>query len=182
MKERYEVDVNHSVLGFTAKHLGVANVRGRFTGFSGYLDLDGDDVTSASVEIRVDAASIDTGVGQRDDHLRSADFFDAATHPTISFRSTSITAAGDDAFRVEGDLTIRQTTRPITLDVTLEGRTPDPWGGKERLGISASGQINRMDYGLNWNGLAGVVPLASHNIKLNIDLELASKASAEAQS
>ena len=161
---RYELDPHHTHLGFTAKHLAVSVVRGRFNKFEGHFESPDDDYTKAGGEVKVEVASLES----RDTHLRSADFFDAEKYPYITFKLTSIEPVDDENFRVKGDLTIKETTRPITLDATVEGRMPDPFGAKERLGISARGQLNRMDFGLNWDGVAGAVPFASHTIKLEV--------------
>ena len=109
------------------------------------------------------------------DPLRNNDFLDADAYPTITFNSTSIAHEGGNNFVVTGDLTIKETTRPVELTGTIEGRLPDPFGGRERLGVSATGQVNRMDFGLNWDGVAGAVPFAGHTIKLAIDAEIVVK-------
>jgi polyisoprenoid-binding protein YceI len=172
---RYELDPNHSTVGFSAKHLAVATVRGRFTRFEGQFEGPVDDATKVSGDARVEVASITTNTDQRDNHLLSADFFEAEKYPYITFKITSIEKKSADKYAVRGDLTIKATTKPITLDATVEGRIPDPFGGKERIGVTATGQLNRMDFGLNWDGIAGAVPIASHNIKLEIDAAIVVK-------
>lgn len=173
---RYEIDPTHTNIGFTAKHLAVSTVHGQFSKFDGHFEGPDDDLTKARGEVKVEVASLSTRTDQRDNHLRSADFFDAEKYPYLTFKLTRIDKVDGENFTVRGDLTIKDTTKPITLNATLEGRLPDPFGAKERLGISATGQINRMDFGLNWDGLAGVVPMASHTIKLVIDAEIVVKA------
>ena len=173
---RYEIDPAHTNVGFSAKHLAVTTVRGQFTKFEGYFEGPEDDFTKARGEVKIDVASIDTRTEMRDNHLRSADFFDAEKFPYMTFNVTGVELLKGDTYHVQGDLTIKDSTRPITLEATLEGRLPDPFGGKERLGVSAKGQINRMDFGLNWDGIAGAVPIASHTIKLEIDAEIVVKA------
>ncbi|MEO8745030.1 MAG: YceI family protein [Candidatus Dormiibacterota bacterium] len=173
---RYEIDQQHTHLGFTAKHLGVSTVRGRFNGFEGYFESPDDDYTKALGEVRIDVASLESRSDQRDNHLRSADFFDVEKHPYITFKLTGIEPIDDENFRAKGELTVKDVTKPITLDATIEGRLPDPFGGKERLGITGRGQMNRMDFGLNWDGVAGAVPFASHTIKLEVDAEIVVKA------
>jgi polyisoprenoid-binding protein YceI len=121
-------------------------------------------------------SSLSTRNDIRDNHLRSADFFDAEKYPYLTFQVTGVDKIGEDTYKLRGDLTIKETTRPVELTGTIEGRLADPFGGKERLGVTASGQLNRMDFGLNWDGLAGSVPLASHVIKLSIDAEIVVKA------
>ena len=169
---KYELDPAHTNVGFTAKHLAVSTVHGQFNRWEGRFEGPDDDVTRARGTIKVEVASLSTRNDQRDAHLRSADFFDADKYPYMTFTVTGIEKVGGDTYKLRGDLTIKETTRPVDLTGTIEGRTADPFGGKERLGISASGQLNRMDFGLNWDGLAGAVPLASHQIKLAIDAEV----------
>jgi polyisoprenoid-binding protein YceI len=173
---RYDLDQAHTHLGFTAKHLAVSVVRGRFNKFEGYFESPDDDYTKARGEVKVEVASLESRSDQRDTHLRSADFFDAEKYPYITFKLTGIEPVDDENFRVKGELTVKEITKSITLDATVEGRMPDPFGAKERVGISARGQINRMDFGLNWDGVAGVVPFASHTVKLEVDAEIVVKA------
>jgi polyisoprenoid-binding protein YceI len=179
---RYELDQHHTHLGFTAKHLAVSVVRGRFNKFEGHFESPDDDYTKARGEVKVEVASLESRSDQRDTHLRSADFFDAEKYPYITFKLTGIEPVDDENFRVKGELTVKEITKPITLDATVEGRMPDPFGAKERVGISARGQLNRMDFGLNWDGVAGAVPFASHTIKLEVDAEIVVKAEELAES
>jgi polyisoprenoid-binding protein YceI len=178
---KYEIDQAHTHLGFTAKHLAVSTVRGRFNKFEGGFESPDDDYTKARGEVKVEVASLESRSDQRDTHLRSADFFDIEKYPYITFKLTGIEPVDEENFRVTGELTIKETTRPVELDATIEGRLPDPFGGKERVGISARGQINRMDWGLNWDGVAGTVPFASHTIKLEVDAEIVVKVAELAQ-
>jgi polyisoprenoid-binding protein YceI len=179
---RYDLDQHHTHLGFTAKHLAVSVVRGRFNKFEGHFESPDDDYTKARGEVKVEVASLESRSDQRDTHLRSADFFDAEKYPYITFKLTGIEPVDDENFRVKGELTVKEITKPITLDATVEGRMPDPFGARERVGISARGQLNRMDFGLNWDGLAGAVPFASHTIKLEVDAEIVVKAEELAES
>jgi polyisoprenoid-binding protein YceI len=179
---RYELDQHHTHLGFTAKHLAVSVVRGRFNKFEGHFESPDDDYTKARGQVKVEVASLESRSDQRDTHLRSADFFDAERYPYITFKLTGIEPVDDENFRVKGELTVKEITKPITLDATVEGRMPDPFGAKERVGISARGQLNRMDFGLNWDGVAGAVPFASHTIKLEVDAEIVVKAEELAES
>jgi polyisoprenoid-binding protein YceI len=171
---KYEIDQGHTHIGFTAKHLGVSTVRGRFNKFEGQFEGP-DDYTKARGEVKVEVASLESRSDQRDTHLRSGDFFDVGKYPYITFKLTSVEPVDEANFRVTGDLTVKDITKPIVLEATIEGRMPDPFGGKERVGISARGQMNRMDWGLNWDGLAGAVPFASHTIKLEVDAEIVVK-------
>jgi polyisoprenoid-binding protein YceI len=178
---KYEIDQAHTHLGFTAKHLAVSTVRGRFNKFEGEFESPDDDYTKARGEVKVEVASLESRSDQRDTHLRSADFFDAEKYPYITFKINRIEPLDEENFRVNGELTVKDVTKPLVLEATIEGRLPDPFGGKERVGISARGQINRMDWGLNWDGLAGTVPFASHTIKLEVDAEIVVKAAELAQ-
>ncbi len=173
---QYEVDQHHTHIGFTAKHLGVSTVRGRFNKFEGQFQGPDEDFTKARGEVRIEVASLESRSDQRDTHLRSADFFDAEKYPYITFKITKVKPVDAESFRVTGDLTVKDVTKPIVLDATIEGRMADPFGAKERVGISARGQLDRMDFGLNWNGVAGAVPFASHTIKLEVDAEIVVKA------
>ncbi len=176
---RYEIDSAHSTIGFTAKHMMFTTVRGHFSEFEGQIDIDGDDYTTASGEFKIVTASVNTNSGQRDDHLRSADFFEAEKYPTMSFKSTGVTPKGDD-YIVTGDLTIRDVTRPIELTVTVEGRVQKDPFGKERVGISARGKINRKEFGLNWNvALETGGWLVSETINLEIEAAFTAVATAQ---
>jgi polyisoprenoid-binding protein YceI len=178
----YEIDKAHTTVGFTAKHLAVSTVRGNFNKFEGQFEGPDDDVTKTTGELKVEVASLDTRTEMRDNHLRSADFFEAEKYPYITFKLNRVEPIDDETFKVHGDLTIKDVTKPIVLSATLEGRTPDAFtGGKERLGISARGQLNRLDFGLNWDGIAGAVPIASHNIKIEVEAEIVVKAAELAQ-
>ena len=180
---KYEIDQAHTHFGFTAKHLAVSTVRGRFNKFEGFFESPDDDYTKATGEVKVDVASLESRSEQRDTHLRSADFFEAEKYPYMTFKLDRIEITGGESFIVHGHLTIKNTTRPVVLEGTLEGRTPDVMGtgGKERIGVSVKGQLNRMDWGLNWNGVAGTVPFASHTIKLEVDAEIVVKVEEFAQ-
>jgi polyisoprenoid-binding protein YceI len=167
---RYEIDKNHSSLGFTAKHMMFTTVRGHFTQYDGGVELEDGDYSTAKGEFTLDVMSIESNNEKRDGHLRSADFFDAETYPTMTFRSTALESLGGDRYSVTGDLTIRDVTRPIELAVTVEGRIPRDAFGKERIAVSASGILNRKDWGLNWNmALETGGFLVSDEIKLEIE-------------
>ena len=175
---KWNIDAAHSGINFSIRHLVVSKVRGRFAKYTGTLELDTQDLTRSKLEATIETASIDTGVGQRDDHLRSADFFDAATYPELRFVGKRIEKVSGNEYRVHGDLTIRDTTREVTLDVEYGGQAKDPWGN-ERVAFAAKTSINRKDFGLNWNQAleAGGVLVGE---KVDIELELeAVKAAAE---
>src|SRR2546421_5236607 len=145
----WKIDPAHSHAQFAVKHMMIATVRGRFGEVSGEIHLDETAFENSTVDVLVNTASVDTRETQRDAHLRSADFFDVETFPTMTFRAARLEGALD-GFSVSGDLTIHGVTRPVTFDVTHEGRARDPWGG-ERIGFSATGKIKRSDFGLTWN-------------------------------
>ncbi|HEY8524798.1 MAG TPA: YceI family protein [Acidimicrobiales bacterium] len=145
----FELDPAHSHVGFSVRHMMVSRVRGRFASFSGVVTV-ADDPAASSVEVTIDVASIDTRDETRDNHLRSPDFFDAEKYPTITYRSRGVTVTGPGRFTVQGDLTVRDVTRPVDLDVTYEGVAKDPWGN-QRFGITATTEIDREDFGLTWN-------------------------------
>lgn len=168
---RWKIDPAHSEIGFAAKHMMISTVRGRFSDVTGLIDFDENDPTSARIDVEVGVSSIDTRQEPRDQHLRSADFFDAENHPTMKFVSRKVEPVKGNEYRVVGDLTIRGTTREVTLDATFEGVHPDPWGGT-RAGFTAAGKINRNDFGLNWNAAietGGVV--VGPEIKLQLEVE-----------
>ena len=145
----YAIDAGHSTIGFKVRHLMVSKVRGRFADFTGTVTI-AEQPLDSSVEVEVQLASIDTRDEQRDGHLRSADFFDVENHPTLTFRSTGVRHLHGDRYQVDGELSLLGTTKPFTLDLTFEGATADPWGGT-RAGFSASGELDREDFGLTWN-------------------------------
>jgi polyisoprenoid-binding protein YceI len=146
----WKIDTAHTQVNFSAKHMMVTTVRGTFHDVAGTIELDENDPTRSRGEFKVGAASVDTNFGARDNHLRSADFFDAERYPEITFVSTEIEQVGDHRFRVTGDLTIRDTTKPLTFDVELEGTVPG-MSGARHAGLSARTTIAREDWGLNWN-------------------------------
>jgi len=178
--ERWEIDSGHSSIHFSVRHLVVAKVRGQFTRWSGHVVAEPGDLGRASVNVVIDAASIETGVPDRDNHLRSADFLDAARFPELTFESRRVEPLGAGRYRLAGDLTIRGVTRPVALDVELGGRARDPWGN-ERAGFAAKVALNRRDFGLTWNQAleAGGV-LVGDRVEVEIDVEAVRQAAAEA--
>lgn len=145
----YEVDRAHSSIEFISRHLMITKVRGRFSDFEGRIHID-EGPEKSWAEATVDVASLDTAEERRDGHLRSPDFFDVERFPSMTFHSTQVEPAGDRAWKVHGELTVRDVTRPITLDVQFEGATTDPWGG-QRIGFSATAEVDREEWGLTWN-------------------------------
>ncbi len=167
----WQIDPAHTEVGFAVKHMMIATVRGRFADVSGKITLDEEDLKNSSVEVEIQAASIDTRQEQRDEHLRSADFFDVENHPTLTFRSRRVEPAGKGKFKVIGDLTIRGTSREVVLEATEEGRGKDPWGN-ERVGFSAGTTIDRRDFGLTWNtALETGGVLVGNDIKISLEVE-----------
>ena len=165
----YAIDASHTRVGFAVRHMAVSKVRGEFTAFSGTLEL-AEDPTDSKISVTIEASSVDTRDDNRDNHLRTNDFFDVATHPTWTFTSTSIRPVSATEWKVDGDLTIRGVTREVTLDATLEGVVQDPYG-MHRVGFSASTSIVRDDYGVSFNAAleAGGFVVAK---KVDIDLEV----------
>jgi polyisoprenoid-binding protein YceI len=165
----WTVDPAHSTVGFSVKHLGIATVRGKFSEFGGTLEI-GPDPESARAYGSVVAGSVDTGVEDRDAHLRSPDFFDVDTHPVLSFESTAIRAGGEDTFEIEGQLSIHGVTNTVVLTAELQGTETDPWDN-ERVALDVSGTLNRSDYGMTFNqALGSGNVLVSDKVKLNLEL------------
>ncbi len=169
----WTIDASHSAVEFSVKHMMVSTTRGRFTDVQGTVTMADDDITRSSVLVEIAAASIDTRDAKRDEHLRSADFFDADQFPTITFSSKRVDPIGGqpDHFRVVGDLTIRGVSHEVVLDATSNGRGVTPWGN-EVAGFTASTEIDRRAYGLEWNAPleAGGV-LVSNTVKITLEIE-----------
>ena len=166
----YTIDQSHSRIGFVARHAMVTKVRGHFTEYEGTGYFDAANPTESTIEVTIQAASIDTGNDDRDAHLRSNDFFDMENHPTVTFRSTDIEQVDDDTYRVTGDLTLRGVTKPVSIDFELVGDAVDPFGN-QRIGLEGRTAVNRKDWGLNWNAAldAGGV-LVSEKVTLEFDI------------
>jgi polyisoprenoid-binding protein YceI len=145
----YALDTSHSTVEFVARHLMISKVRGRFADFSGEIVI-ADTPENSSVAVSIDTASVDTKDAGRDEHLRTGDFFDIANHPAITFNSTGVESAKGSHWKVQGDLTVRGVTKPVVLDVEFDGAGQDPWGG-QRVGFSASTELDREEFGLTWN-------------------------------
>jgi polyisoprenoid-binding protein YceI len=170
----WTIDAAHTSVEFSAKHMMITTVKGRLVDARGAVVIDEQQPERSSVQVELDAASIDTRNEQRDGHLRSPDFLDVANFPTVTFRSRRVVGARMDEgarFTVVGDLTIRGTTREVTLDATYEGSGRDPWGG-DRVSFSAETRIDRRDFGLTWNAAletGGV--LVSNEIRIRLDVQ-----------
>ena len=173
----YAIDATHSNVEFAVKHMMITTVKGRFGDVKGTVEIPRSG--QPKVDVTIAAASIDTRVDARDNHLRSPDFFDAEKYPTLRFVSTKAEPT-DDGYTLVGDLTIRDVTRPVKLAVTAEGTGVDPWGN-QKIAFSAAGKINRTDFGLTWNAAletGGV--LVSEDVKLSFDVQLVRQAAAQA--
>ena len=169
---KWTVDQSHSSVGFEVKHMMVSKVKGQFDSYTADIEaVDLTDLTTAQVAFKFDVASINTNSADRDNHLKSADFFETDKYPTIDFKSTNITKDGDD-YKVTGDLTIKGVTKPVTFEVEYGGKGTNPWG-VEVYGFEAEAKINREDFGLTWNAAletGGV--LVGKDIKIKVELEI----------
>lgn len=168
----WTVDPAHSEIGFKVKHLVISTVSGKFTSFEGKIEAEKEDFTDANISFSADITSIHTGNEQRDGHLKSPDFFDADNHPRLTFKSTKITFKGGSDYTVEGDLTIRGTTKPIVLSAEYGGKQKDFYGN-EVAGWELTGKLNRQDYGLKWSAVTeagGIV--VSDEVKLVANVEV----------
>ncbi|MFI0736616.1 YceI family protein [Streptomyces sp. NPDC021100] len=166
----WTIDPVHSTLGFMVRHAMVTNVRGSFHEYQGTLHLDGTDPSRSTAAIDITVASVDTGMKDRDAHLRKEDFFDVERFPLMTFRSTAAQSLGGDTYRLTGDLTIKDVTRPVTLDLEFNGSAVDAYG-TERVGFEGRAEIQRSDWGLSWNAAleAGGV-MISDKVKLVFDI------------
>ena len=169
--ERWEIDGSHSGIHFSVRHLVIAKVRGQFSRWSGALLVPDGEFTRASVEAVIDASSIDTGVADRDAHLKSPDFFDVARYPEVTFKGSRFEPQGDAAGRLVGDLTIRGITREVVLTVERGGQVKDPWGN-ERVAFAAKTSVDRKDFGLTWNqALETGGLMVGERVNLEIEIE-----------
>jgi polyisoprenoid-binding protein YceI len=170
----YQIDPRHSSAEFAVTHLMISTVRGEFHGVNGTVVVDDNEVSKSSVNVTIDATTIDTREPDRDKHLKSADFFDVANHPTITFKSNKVQAAGPGKLKVTGDLTIRGVTRQVTITVTSPiSPIKDPWGF-QRTAVSGTTRIDRQDFGVSWNKTldsGGVV--VGDNVDVTLDIEMA---------
>lgn len=172
----YAIDPTHTQIGFVVRHAMVTNVRGHFEGVSGLAKLDGSNPSASSVTVSLDAATVKTGNADRDAHLVSPDFFDAATFPELTFSSTGVTLVDDENVVVKGNLTIKDVTREVELPLEFTGRVTDPWG-QDRIGFEGQLPVNRKDFGLTWNAAleAGGV-LVSDKVKLTFEVSAVAQA------
>jgi polyisoprenoid-binding protein YceI len=167
----WDFDKAHSNIGFTVRHMVITKVQGKFDDFSGTISFDGKDLSAGSVDVSIKTASINTGVANRDNHLKSNDFFAADSFPQLTFKSKKVVPGADGAFKIVGDLTMRGVTKEVTLDATFNGTIKDPMGNS-RAGFTASARINRQDWGISWSKTldsGGLV--ASNDVDINLDIE-----------
>ncbi len=177
--ETWQVDAAHSAVNLVVKHMVISKVRGQFGRWTARLTLDAADLTRSSVEVEIEAGSIQTGVADRDAHLRSADFLDVEKHPTIRYASRKVESTSPGKLRVTGDLTIRGVTREVPLDVEVGGQAKDPWGNV-RMGFAATASLSRKDFGLTWNqALETGGVLVGDRVDVEIELEAIRQAAAK---
>ena len=169
---KWSLDPSHSEIGFKIKHLMISNVSGNFNKFDVQVKTNGDDFANATVTANIDVASINTNNEQRDAHLGNADFFETDKHPNIIFKSTKVEKVDDDTFNLYGDLTIKETTKPVKLSVEYSGIAKDPWGNV-KAGFTINGKINRKDWGINYNAVleTGGIMLGEE-LKVNGEIQL----------
>jgi polyisoprenoid-binding protein YceI len=175
-KPNWVIDPAHSEIHFKVKHLVISTVTGSFEKFEGSATTNGEEWTDAAIRFTADVNSINTNAPDRDNHLKSPDFFDAANYPKLTFTSSSFRNTGGDSYQLAGDLTIRGITLPVTLAAEFGGKTVDPWGFT-RVGFELSGKVNRKEFGLHWNALteAGSMVVADE-VRLQINVELIKQA------
>lgn len=173
---KWALDPTHSEIGFKVKHLMFTNVSGNFKTFTATAETDGDDFSNAKIEFSADTDSITTNNEQRDQHLKSADFFDAASFPKLSFSATKLAGKGDGEYELTGNLTLHGVTNPVKLNLEFGGIVKDPWGNI-KAGFSLNGKLNRKDFGLNWNAAletGGV--MVSEEVKIHAEIQLVKQA------
>lgn len=165
----WNLDPTHTEIGFAVRHI-MSKVRGTFETFEGSI-VSADPISDSTVTVEVDLSSINTGTADRDNHLRSSDFFDTETHPKMTFTSTGVVQKSDESFVVNGDLTIKGVTKPLQLDVDFLGEGKDPWGGT-RVGVEATGEISRKEFGIDFNiPLEGDKVMIGDKITITINAE-----------
>lgn len=168
--KKWTIDTAHSEIGFSVKHMMISKVKGSFTSFDAEVEANEENLTGALIDFKIETASINTNNGDRDNHLRSADFFDAEQYPYITFKANEIVKK-DEEYELNGDLTIKGVTRPATFEVEYGGKGTNPWG-VEVVAFNAEGKINRKDFGLTWNqSLETGGVLVGEDIKISLDLQ-----------
>jgi polyisoprenoid-binding protein YceI len=167
----WNIDSSHTRTGFSVKHLVISDVKGEFQKTEGKAQIDETDLSRSIVEVTIDAASVDTRDAKRDAHLKSADFFEVAKYPTITFKSTRVVAGKDGAISVTGDLTMHGVTKPVTLEGEITKAITDPWGNTRR-GVTLNGKLNRKEWNISWSKVADVGAVAGDEVKLDIQAEI----------
>lgn len=176
--QSWQIDTAHSAIQFAVRHMVISKVRGLFTRWDGALDFDETKPEASKVSVKIEAASIDTREPKRDEHLRSADFFDVAQYPTLTFESTKVEKRSETEYRIFGDLTIHGVTKHVELEAEYEGAGKDPWGG-QRVGFQARTTISRKDFGLTWNQVLETGgALVADKIEITLDVEAVKPAAA----
>ena len=169
--ETWDIDTSHSSINFWVRHMVISKVRGRFTTWHGRLDFDDQDFSTASVQVAIDAASIETNDLKRDAHLRSADFLEVDAFPQLTFTSRATEVTGANTLRVIGDLVVHGTSREVVLEATFNGRAADPWGS-DRIGLEAHTSVDRTDFGLKWNkALESGGVLVGNTVEITLEIE-----------
>jgi polyisoprenoid-binding protein YceI len=172
MSQTWNLDPTHSAVNFTVRHMVISKVRGNFGKFTADVKLDPTNLATATAQVSIDVGSVNTGVADRDNHLKSPDFFEAAKFPAITFASKSVAVKSKEAFTLTGTITMHGVTKDITLDGEFGGTAKDPWGN-DRAGFALKGSLNRKDFGLAWNqALETGGVLVGESVELNIELEL----------
>lgn len=169
--ERYEIDPSHASANFSVKHFGVTNVKGTLGQVTGVVNLE-KDVTKSTIEATIDVKAIDTKWAKRDEHLRSPDFFDVEKFPTLTFKSTKVKSKGKNKMEVTGDLTMHGVTKPVTLEAEVSDEVKNPFSGTMTRAVTATGELNRQDWGLKWQAPAEAVQVVGDKVKLSIEVEL----------
>lgn len=172
-KTTWTIDKAHSTLGFTVTHMMISKVKGMFDAFDAKINVNPKDLTDADIAFTIDTSSVNTRSKGRDDHLRSADFFNSEKHQNMTFKATKMTNKGKNNYDMTGDLTILETTKPVTFDITFDGLATDPMNNEEAAGFSGQTTISRKEFGLTWNAAletGGVV--VSDDVKINIDIQI----------
>jgi polyisoprenoid-binding protein YceI len=168
---KWTLDASHSEIQFKVRHMMISNVSGEFQKFDASVETEGDDFTTAKIGFTADVDSITTKNEQRDGHLKSPDFFDAANHPQLKFEGTKLEKVDDESYKLHGNLTIRETTKPVTFDVEYGGTIADPWGAT-RAGFTIDGKVNRKEYGLQWQALTEAGGLVvGDDVKIHANVE-----------
>lgn len=169
---QWNIDPSHTLVEFAVRHMMIATVKGTFSGISGSVTGNPEDLTTGKVSVSIDLDTIETRDAQRDEHLKSADFFDTDNFPKMTFESRSITRTGDNTYNIDGDLTVRDNSRPITLEAEFTGQGQDPWGNT-RAGFDAKTKLSRKDFGLTWNqALETGGVLVGDEVRITISAEL----------